>query len=60
VGVFADSGFVTHGFLLDKGGFTTIDVPGSSSTSAFGINPSGQIVGVFDDSSGRHGFLASP
>ncbi len=38
--------------------FTTIDVPGSTGTSAAGINPSGQIVGQFSDSKGDgHGFL---
>jgi hypothetical protein len=51
--------------LLDKkgkkGSFTTIDPPGSVFTEAIGINPSRQIVGVFDDSSFvEHGFLASP
>jgi hypothetical protein len=40
--------------------FTTIDVPDSVATGASGINPSGQIVGIFFDSSGGHGFLASP
>ena len=50
-----------HGFLLDTGGsFTQIDVPGTSETFAFGINDAGQIVGFFDDSTGRHGFLATP
>jgi len=37
--------------------FTTIDTPGVSSTSAFGINASGQIVGIFVDALGGHGFL---
>jgi probable HAF family extracellular repeat protein len=41
--------------------FTTIDPPVSFGTEAFGINPSGQIVGFFEDSSFvQHGFLASP
>jgi probable HAF family extracellular repeat protein len=35
--------------------FTTIDGPGAHDTNAYGINNSGQIVGVFDDIS--HGFL---
>ena len=39
--------------------FTTIDVPGQS-TRAWGINDSGQIVGYFDDTTGEHGFLATP
>ena len=52
---------LTHGFLLDtSGSFTTIDVPGSTSTGVFGINNSGQIVGRYVDSTGVHGFLATP
>src|SRR5438093_4271557 len=37
--------------------FTTIDVPGASTTEAHGINADGQIVGDFG---GRHGFLYDP
>jgi uncharacterized membrane protein len=38
--------------------FTTIDVPGATSTDALGINDIGQIVGIFFDRSGAvHGFL---
>jgi probable HAF family extracellular repeat protein len=37
--------------------FTTIDVPGATSTEASGINARGQIVGHFLDASGaEHGF----
>lgn len=52
-----------HGFLLDGGNFTPIDVPfaNSSSTKAFGINGQGQTVGGYFQSSARggtsHGFL---
>jgi probable HAF family extracellular repeat protein len=50
-----------HGFLLDDGIFTTIDVPGATLTQAFGINELGQIVGRFRDAGGAsHGFLATP
>ena len=49
-----------HGFLDTGGIFTTIDVPGATSTSAFGINDSGQIVGSFYDGTTTHGFLATP
>src|SRR5262245_66222622 len=38
---------------------TTIDVPGSRSTTARGINDAGQIVGDFQDATGSHGFLLS-
>jgi uncharacterized membrane protein len=39
---------------------TVIHCPGSSITKPFGINNSGQIVGECIDSSGHHGFLATP
>jgi hypothetical protein len=37
-----------------------LDVPGAIGTVAFGINASGDIVGLFGDSTGNHGFLATP
>jgi hypothetical protein len=40
--------------------FTQIDVPGATSTFVSGINDVGQIVGDFFDSTGTHGFLATP
>jgi hypothetical protein len=40
--------------------FTPIDVPGAIYTEAYGINPRGQIVGPYFDSTGEHGFLATP
>jgi probable HAF family extracellular repeat protein len=54
---------VTHGFLYDSrsGSFTTIYVPGSTFTIAYGINNLGQIVGYFGvPSPGNniaHGFI---
>jgi uncharacterized membrane protein len=66
VGVYVTNGLNTHGFLLRKGKFTTIDAPGASfpppptsgGTGASGINPQGDIVGSYNDSSGNiHGFL---
>jgi uncharacterized membrane protein len=42
-----DDGFF-HGFLLSKGVLTTLDFPGASQTSAFGINESGTVVGFWD------------
>jgi uncharacterized membrane protein len=56
-----DDGFF-HGFLLRKGALTTLEFPGASQTSAFGINASGTVVGAWDllDSDGNllaeHGF----
>ena len=46
-----------HGFLLSRGLLTTIDFPGAILTEAFGINERGDIVGVFEDAAGLHGFL---
>jgi uncharacterized membrane protein len=36
-----------HGFLLRNGDFTSIDFPGASGTSARGIGPGGDIVGIY-------------
>jgi probable HAF family extracellular repeat protein len=58
VGGFFSTGPNSHGFLLDNGGYTTLDAPGSFSTSANGINASAQIVGSYYDVAGHgHGFL---
>jgi hypothetical protein len=66
VGSYADLGsfFPLHGFLLSKGAYPKIDAPGASplsfGTVASGINPLGDIVGFYFDSSGNtHGFLLS-
>jgi hypothetical protein len=41
--------------------FTTVDVPGATSTEASGINPEGQIVGNYTDAASTlHGFVAMP
>jgi probable HAF family extracellular repeat protein len=40
-----------------NGKFTQFSVRGSNSTTAYGINDSGQIVGTFTDAAGDHGFL---
>ena len=49
-----------HGFLLSKGVFTTIDVPGAFYTVAWGINSAGDIVGWYGASfSESHGFIYS-
>ena len=47
VGFYLDGNGTQHGYLLDRGRFTTIDVPGAAYTDAFGINDHGQIVGAF-------------
>jgi probable HAF family extracellular repeat protein len=59
VGYYTDAAYAgTHGFLVDQGNNTTLDVPGSIYTYAYGINDSGQIVGsYFDAAFNVHGFL---
>jgi uncharacterized membrane protein len=46
-----------EGFVIDDGVFTPLKVPGSSVTAAWDINPLGEIVGVYRNSTGAHGFL---
>jgi uncharacterized membrane protein len=60
VGNYGDPAGNVHGFLLDQGSYTTLDVPGSIETEANGINASGQIVGWYRDAGGPHRFLATP
>ena len=46
------------GFLLDRGRYTSIEVPGAIGESlAGGINNRGQIVGQYMDARGEHGYL---
>ena len=62
VGTYNDS-TGQHGFVLERGVFTSIDVPfsGVTETVAEGINDRGQIVGWYNDifSTGPHGFVLS-
>lgn len=47
-----------HGFVWDRGRVTRLDVPGSLSTGALGVNDAGQISGSYDDAGGgHHGFV---
>jgi probable HAF family extracellular repeat protein len=48
-----------HGFLSDRGAFSSIDVPNALITSASGINDNGMIVGYYEDTAGLHGFVLS-
>lgn len=62
VASYVDSGGKFHGFLLDGGVLTTLDVDaeGATFTSAHDINDAGQIVGSYRDAGGRtRGFLLS-
>jgi len=45
VGVWTDSSYSYHGFLLSNGLYTSIDYPGATNTFTSGINDNGQIVG---------------
>ena len=47
----------TSGFILEDGVFTKFRVPGSTSTSAWDMNPAGQIAGTFVNATGTHGFV---
>jgi hypothetical protein len=50
VGFFVDDVGPGHGFLLDRGIFSTIDVPddsGTRPTQIIGINKRGQMVGLY-------------
>jgi uncharacterized membrane protein len=60
VGSFSRGSTGLHGFLDTGGSFTQLDVPGATFTSVLGINDAAQIVGYFGDSTGNHGFLATP
>ena len=40
--------------------FTILDAPGATSTYPASINASGQVAGYYQDSSGQHGFIATP
>ena len=42
---------------LSGGTFIPFDVPGSTFTAAWDVNPSGDVVGVYRDAAGFHGFL---
>jgi hypothetical protein len=48
---------VTHGYLWSGGEFTAIDFPGASYTSASGINPRGDVVGVYQIAGLFQGYL---
>jgi hypothetical protein len=58
VGLYTDMTGLTHGYVLQDGNFQSFDVPSSTFTQAWDINPAARIVGDFKDSTGMfHGFL---
>src|SRR5213080_4151127 len=46
----------THGFLLQDGVYTRIDVPGGAATTPRGINEQGAVVGHYAAGGVAHGF----
>jgi len=60
-GVYVGQDGRNHGFLLDRGEFTSIDFPGAIFTSAQGINPAGDVVGLYElpTDVDFHGYLYS-
>jgi uncharacterized membrane protein len=57
-GLYTDMMGKTHGYILSDGKLTPFDFPGSIATSAWDMNPSGDVVGVYVDASTKvHGFL---
>ncbi len=58
VGLYTDlTTMQNHGYILLNGIFQSYDVPGSSFTWIWGMNPAGDFVGTYKDSAGSHGFL---
>jgi hypothetical protein len=57
-GLYIDSNFMVHGFLLDRGTLKTLDYPGSIATQAMGINDREEVVGLYVDRAQMvHGFV---
>jgi probable HAF family extracellular repeat protein len=60
VGYYTPSPGISAGFLYQNNIVTTLQFPGSTYTQAFGINASGEVVGLFDDATTQHGFIWTP
>jgi probable HAF family extracellular repeat protein len=57
VGDYLDVDGTLHSFLLDKGRFTTLEIPGALGSAAAQINARGQIVGAYSTiTNGNHAF----
>jgi len=63
VGLFQDAALPhsTHGYVLEREQFSTIDYPNSAYTDVFGINASGDLVGKFRETATGpfHGYVAT-
>jgi uncharacterized membrane protein len=60
VGIWIDAYGGEHGFFMTGASFTTLDYPGASLTSVWGINSAGELVGNYNVGGPSHGFLAQP
>ncbi len=47
----------SHPFLYSDGGYTSLDVPGATTTIATQLDNAGQIIGRYNDAAGSHSFL---
>ena len=52
MGEYKDAAGAFHGFLLHKGVYTTIDIPGALQSTAVDINARGQTIGFYLDTAG--------
>jgi hypothetical protein len=50
------SGESVDGYVIDDGVFKPLVVPASNLTAAWDVNPAGEVVGVYRDAGGFHGF----
>jgi uncharacterized membrane protein len=57
VGLYANTAGSQQGFLIDDGVFTPLLVGNIPTTAAWDMNPVGEIVGVYRNSAGFHGFV---
>ena len=57
-GYYRDVDGILHAFVYADAAFTTLDFPGASDTTAFGINDKGEVVGTYNEFS--RGFVAIP
>lgn len=56
-GEFDNEDRIFHGFILDRGRFTTVDVPGAILVEIVDLNDRGDLVGAWEDANfGFHGF----
>jgi uncharacterized membrane protein len=57
IGLFTDMSGVGQAYTIEDGVFTPFKFPGSISTNAWDVNPRGDIVGVYRDGKGFHGYV---